>query len=62
MLVEKAVKELKWEIIKSGSNTFFVTKKGLDISLGQIIPIIPRNNKVYFNCIFIRRQNLLIRV
>jgi|GEM_PF-7016104 len=51
MLIEKAVKELKWKIIKLESDRFVVVKKGLDIVPGQIITIIPRNNKVYFNCI-----------
>ena len=51
MLIDKAVKELKWKIIKSESDRFVVAKNGLDKVPGQLITIIPRNNKVYFNCI-----------
>ncbi len=50
-LILKAIKELKWKQIKITKSKIVVSEKGHDIIPGQIITIIPVENKILFNCI-----------
>lgn len=50
-LIIQAIRELKWKQNKIRKGRIVVSQRGYDILPGQIITIIPDNNRIYFNCI-----------